>query len=206
MNYVSTIGRTLMSVFKEEYGPGLGVGSLQEEGLQPGRAGSSFQDIFSLVDTNTDLNLGADELSQMTHLFLEGLVMSRDVDGDGGLSAEEAGVPADLVAQVDTDQNARVDGSELNTMADEMLGSIIKALDKNQDNALSMKELALLFFIFGANQPAGPEQVEPENHESEEAAPENVEPIQRRKKVLTSQVATPNLEIQNPTPARPAKV
>ncbi|MBI5582579.1 MAG: hypothetical protein HY892_02025 [Deltaproteobacteria bacterium] len=183
MNYVSTIGNMLRSGYKEEYGPGLQVGQREQgEELQPGRTGSSFQDIFSLVDANTDLNLGADELGLITHLFLEGLVLSRDKNGDGGLSAEEAGVSAELVSEVDTDQNARLDGSELNTMADEMLGGIIKALDKNEDNALSMKELALLFFLFGANQPAGPEQVEPENHEPEEVPEPEAEPVQRRGK------------------------
>ena len=55
-----------------------------------------------MIDANTDLKLGTDELNIMSHLFVEGMVLAKDLDGDGALSAEEAGVPASLVTEVDT--------------------------------------------------------------------------------------------------------
>ena len=120
------------------------------EGIPAVKTGSSFQEIFQLIDANTDLKLGTDELNIMSHLFVEGMVLAKDVDGDGALNAEEAGVPANLVTEVDTNQDNKIDGSELGSMTDDMLGSIIQALDKDQDKALSVKELALLFFIFSS--------------------------------------------------------
>jgi len=147
-----SIGQTLMNVFRPDQAQGQQAGVMPEggEGLPAVKTGSSFQDIFQLIDANTDLKLGTDELNIMSHLFVEGMVLAKDSDGDGALSAEEAGVPASLVTEVDTNQDNKIDTSELGSMTDDMLGSIIQALDKDQDKALSVKELALLFFIFGS--------------------------------------------------------
>ena len=112
-----------------------------------------------MIDANSDLKLGTDELKIMSHLFVEGMVLAKDVDGDGALSAEEANVPANLVTEVDTNGDSVIDSIELGSMTDDMLGSIIQALDKDQDQALSIKELALLYFIFG-NQTEPQEGVE----------------------------------------------
>ena len=128
------------------------------EGIPSVKTGSSFQDIFQLIDANSDLKLGTDELKIMSHLFVEGMVLAKDGDGDGALSAEEAGVPANLVTEVDTNQDNKIDRSELGSMTDDMLGSIIQALDKDQDKALSVKELALLFFIFSSPNASPPVQ------------------------------------------------
>jgi hypothetical protein len=147
-----SIGQTLMNVFRPDQAQGQQAGVMQEggEGIPAVKTGSSFQDIFQLIDANGDLKLGTDELKIMSHLFVEGMVLAKDSDGDGALSAEEAGVPASLVTEVDTNQDNKIDGNELGSMTDDMLGSIIQALDKDQDKALSVKELALLFFIFGS--------------------------------------------------------
>jgi len=156
-----SIGQTLMNVFRPDQAQGLRSGEMQEGagGIPAGKTGSSFQDIFQLIDANTDLKLGTDELNIMSHLFVEGMVLAKDVDGDGALNAEEAGVPANLVTEVDTNGDKVIDGSELGSLTDDMLGSIIQALDKDQDQALSMKELALLFFVFGSPNTSPP--VEP---------------------------------------------
>ena len=140
------------------------------------QTGSSFQDIFQLIDANTDLKLGADELNIMSHLFVEGMVLAKDLDGDGALSAEEAGVPTNLVTEVDTNQDNKIDGSELGSMTDDMLGGIIQALDKDQDKALSMKELALLYFIFGATKEPQPSESQP------------VEPVEGEEQTVQSQL------------------
>ena len=174
MYNVQNIGKVLMNAFLADQTQGVRSGSMQEGGEAPPavKTGSSFQDIFELIDANTDLKLGADELNIMSHLFVEGMVLAKDLDGDGALNAEEAGVPANLVTEVDTNQDNRIDGIELGSMTDDMLGSIIQALDKDQDQALSVKELALLYFIFGApNEPQSvqPETIEPENTEEEAA-------------------------------------
>jgi hypothetical protein len=168
-----SIGKTLMNVLMPEQTQGLRTGEIKEGGGTPPtvQTGSSFQDIFQLIDANTDLKLGTDELNIMSHLFMEGMVLAKDMDGDGALSAEEAGVPANLVTEVDTNQDNKIDGGELGSMTDNMLGSIIQALDKDQDQALSMKELALLYFIFGATkEPQPPESLPAEPVEGEEQA------------------------------------
>jgi hypothetical protein len=146
-----SIGQTLMNVFRPDQTQGVQAERIQGggEGIPAVNTGSSFQEIFELIDANTDLKLGADELNVMSHLFVEGMVLAKDVDGDGALNAEEAGVPANLMTEVDTNGDSVLDGSELGSMTDDMLGSIIQALDKDQDQALSMKELALLYFMFG---------------------------------------------------------
>jgi hypothetical protein len=161
------IGKTLMNIFMPDQTQGLRAGETQGgvEGIPAANTGSSFQDIFQLIDANTDLKLGTDELKIMSHLFTAGMVLAKDADGDGALSAEEAGVTANLVTEVDTNQDNRIDAGELGSMADDMLGSIIQALDKDQDKALSVKELAALFFLFGSPNTAPP--VEPASGEGE---------------------------------------
>jgi Ca2+-binding EF-hand superfamily protein len=163
------IGKTLMSVFMPDQTQSLRAGEMQGggDGIPALNTGSSFQDIFQLIDANTDLKLGTDELNIMSHLFTEGTVLAKDTDGDGALSAEEAGVPASLVADVDTNQDNKIDSRELGSLTDNMLGSIIQALDKDQDQALSMKELAALFFLFGSPNASPP--VEPVEGQTEGA-------------------------------------
>jgi hypothetical protein len=145
------IGKTLMNVFLPEQTQSLQTGKTQGGGEAPPavQTGSSFRDIFDLIDANADLKLGTDELSIMSHLFVEGMVLAKDQDGDGALSATEAGVPASLLTEVDTNKDNKIDSKELGSMTDDMLGGIIQALDKDQDKALSLKELALLYFVFG---------------------------------------------------------
>jgi hypothetical protein len=152
MYNAQSIGQTLMNVFRPDQAQSLRIEERQEggEGVPAVNTGSSFQDIFKLIDANADLKLGTDELNIMSHLFVEGMILAKDGDGDGALSAEEAGVPASLVTEVDTNQDNKLDSAELGSMTDDMLGSIIQALDQDQDQALSIKELALLFFIFGS--------------------------------------------------------
>jgi hypothetical protein len=168
-----SIGQTLMNVFRPDQAQGLQAGETPggSEGIPAGKTGSSFQDIFQLIDANTDLKLGTDELTIMSHLFTEGTLLAKDTDGDGALSAEEAGVPASLVTDVDTNQDNKIDGSELSSLTDDLLGSIIQALDKDQDKALSMKELAGLFFLFGSPNASPPvEAVEGAVEEVEQTA------------------------------------
>ena len=175
MYNVQSIGKTLLNVFMPDQAQGLRAGETQEGGggIPSVKTGSSFQDIFQLIDANSDLKLGTDELNIMSHLFVEGMVLAKDGDGDGALSAEEAGVPASLVTEVDTNQDNKIDRSELGSMTDDMLGSIIQALDKDQDKALSVKELALLFFIFSSPNASPP--VQPVEGEGEGAVEGPVE-------------------------------
>ena len=169
MYNAQSIGQTLMNVFRPDQAQSLRAGEMQEggEGIPAANTGISFQKMFELIDANTDLKLGADELKIMSHIFVEGMVLAKDLDGDGALNAEEAGVPANLVTEVDTNGDNAIDGSELGSMTDDMLGSIIQALDKDQDQALSVKELALLYFIFGT--PNISPSVEPVEGEGEGA-------------------------------------
>ena len=171
MNIVSTIGKALTNVFMEEYNPGRRVGQSkgEEEVIQPNRTGSSFQDIFSLIDTNTDSSLSVEEMEKMNHLMNEFLVMSKDGDGDGVLTAEEAGMTEEMFAEIDANQDGKVDVEELNKLSDEMLAGIIKVLDKNGDNALSLKEMALLSFIFGPDDSTETEDQEPPKTRAETA-------------------------------------
>jgi hypothetical protein len=170
-----SIAKTLMNVFMPDRVQSLRSGERQEggEGIPAVNTGSSFQEIFELIDANTDLKLGADELSIMAHLFVEGMVLAKDLDGDEALNAEEAGVSPNLVTEVDTNQDNRIDGPELGSMTDDLLGSLIQALDKDEDQALSLKELALLYFIFGTPNPSPP--VEPVEGEGEGAVEGPVE-------------------------------
>ncbi len=174
-----SIGQTLMNVFRPDQAQGLQAGETPggSEGIPAGKTGSSFQDIFQLIDANTDLKLGTDELTIMSHLFTEGMVLTKDVDGDGALSAEEAGVPANLVTDVDTNGDNLIDGRELGSLTDDLLGGIIQVLDKDQDKALSVKELAALFFLFGSPNATPP--VEPVEGEGEGAV-EGVEQTAER--------------------------
>jgi hypothetical protein len=151
MYNAQSIGQTLMNVFRPDQAQSLRAGETQAggEGVPAVNSGISFQKVFELIDANSDLKLGTDELKIMSHLFTEGMVLAKDLDGDGALSAEEAGVPANLVTEVDTNQDNKIDARELGSMTDDMLGGIIQALDKDQDQALSVKELAALFFLFG---------------------------------------------------------
>jgi hypothetical protein len=169
MYNAQSIGQTLMNVFRPDQAQSLQAGEMQggSDGIPAAKTGSSFQDIFQLIDANGDFKLGTDELKIMSHLFTEGMVLAKDVDGDGALNAEEAGVPANLVTEVDTNQDNKIDASELGSMTDNLLGGIIQALDKDQDKALSVKELAALFFLFASPNASPP--VEPVPGEGEGA-------------------------------------
>ncbi|MBI5585260.1 MAG: hypothetical protein HY892_15720 [Deltaproteobacteria bacterium] len=129
--------------------------NLQTNSQAPGQMGtSSFQSILKLLDVNGDSSLDANELKIGLEGFISGFIFARDLDQDLALNAEEAGISPDIVGYLDTNGNQAVESEEAVAEAGRIMDALIPILDKNQDQALSMQELAIFELLFSGLSPA----------------------------------------------------
>jgi Ca2+-binding EF-hand superfamily protein len=115
---------------------------------------SSFQSMLQLIDTNGDGTLDANEMQVGLEGFISAFFLARDLDGDPGLNAEEAGISTEAASGLDANGNRKVDGEEVLDQAGRLLEGLIALLDANNDQSLSTRELAIIELLFGSVAPA----------------------------------------------------
>src|SRR5512135_109504 len=122
-------------------------------GVQPSNAANRTQNaargLMSLVDTNNDGNIQANEVRQMVQTSVQSLYASADTNRDGQLSPTEVNAAiagaAKAVAQAafqraDTDGNGQLSQAEFDKALTEPAHAIFQAMDANHDNQLSPQE------------------------------------------------------------------
>jgi hypothetical protein len=114
---------------------------------------SSFQSVLQLLDTNGDGVLDTNEMKVGLEGFISTFFLARDLDGEQGLNAEEAGISTQAAAGLDANGNQKVDGEEVLTQAGRLLEGLIALLDTNKDQSLSTQELAIIELLFGSVNP-----------------------------------------------------
>jgi hypothetical protein len=147
MNVISNAIAGLASQYAGRYADNLQTtgasGATQDAGA------GTFLSMLQLLDVNGDNGLDMNELKLGLEGFITNLVLKRDLNGDQVLNAEESGAPAEAIAGLDSNGDQGVDGEELLSEAGRILDGIVPLLDKNNDQVLSMNELAILELFFG---------------------------------------------------------
>jgi Ca2+-binding EF-hand superfamily protein len=122
-------------------------------GIHPVNPGNTVQDagrgVLSLVDTNNDGNLQANEVRQMVQTTVQSLYAGADTNRDGQLSPTEVNAAivgaAKSVAQAafqkaDTDGNGALSEAEFDKAITEPAHAVFQAMDTNHDGQLSPQE------------------------------------------------------------------
>jgi hypothetical protein len=152
LNAISKIASGLMAQY---VGGNNNPPPAENSAITPGQnQTSSFQSILQLLDTNGDSSLDAKELQIGMEGFISSFILARDLDGDQALNAEETGISAEAVKHLDTSGNRVMEGEEILAEAGRVLEGLISLLDTNQDQSLSMQELAIVELLFGSIDPA----------------------------------------------------
>jgi hypothetical protein len=115
---------------------------------------NSFLSIFKQLDVNADDSLDTHELKLGLEGFISNFILGRDLNGDKALNAEEAGVSAGTISNLDANSDRVVDGEEISTEAGRILDGLVALLDTNNDKALSRKELSIFELLFSGSSSA----------------------------------------------------
>lgn len=148
MNVISNAIAGLASQYAGRYADNLqttgAAGAIQDTGS------GTFLSMLQRLDVNGDNGLDMDELKLGLEGFITNFILQRDLNGDQVLNAGESGASAEAVAALDGNGDQGVDGEELISEAGRILDGIVPLLDKNNDQVLSMNELAILELLFGS--------------------------------------------------------
>jgi hypothetical protein len=111
---------------------------------------NSFLSILKLLDVNADKKIDTEELKFGAGFFINSLILSKDMNGDEALSAEEIGSSPAVVTQLDTDLDGMVGAKELITPANKIIDGLMPFLDIDGDSALGRNELAIFELLSGS--------------------------------------------------------
>jgi len=112
-------------------------------------AQAARQGVMSLLDSNSDGELQAQELRQMVQTTVQSLFAAADTDRDGQMSPSEvngaiAGAARSIVSGVyqkaDADNNGQLSQDEFNKAIIEPANAVLSILDANNDGQISAQE------------------------------------------------------------------
>ena len=111
---VSALGKIASGLLAQNAAQNYGVLSTGNVASPRGKAETnSFQSILQLIDTHGDGALDADEMQVGLEGFISAFFLARDLDGDQGLNAEEAGISTEAASGLDANGNRKVDAEDV---------------------------------------------------------------------------------------------